>query len=91
MLIVLSLLKDMYLLLWLKVSYGAELSWTADALYMVSLSEGVTVTMMSLMGATHGVLGVGRFGNYMVNAVAAVMLTVRGSWMRRLATEVELE
>ena len=39
----------------------------------------------------HGVLGVGRLGNYMVNEVAAVMFTVRGYSMRRFATEVELE
>ena len=49
MVMVLSLLKEMYLLLWLKVSYGAELSCTADAEYIDSLSEGVTVIIMSLI------------------------------------------
>jgi hypothetical protein len=55
-------LNDIYLLFWRKVRVGAEFPWYVDADVIDNLSDGVTVTIISLIRVVVGVFGVGKLG-----------------------------
>ena len=62
--------------------------WTAEAASTVSLSAGVTVTIIVLIYVVQGCMGVGRLGNWTWNIVLAFIREVRVTWIFLLRTTV---
>ncbi len=75
----------------IKVREGAELPCTVEAAYIESLLLGVIVTMISLISAVQGYLGVGRFGNYILKVVFRGMVIVMSIYILLFLTEAVVE